>query len=256
MKFYRTLRTNQNDQVQLHDFRIMLFGLLTSSTVPHHVFFSRHIRPSSRGEIYSLERTDGSQSDTALGTLGAGGKKRRSSLSARVVAIVGIPSRRSRSTSQLSQTGQTLPANHLHRVFLNSIRLKAQVWAYTVRFFLTIAYGLPAGFKMYKMTKITELLAMKQEEQSDPCCDQCCLQQKHNISLIIFIIRIENMTCMNCVASFLRSSHHWLKSNRHIQYSRLFIVLNLTREQAVLANIYIKKSNTDSVDSDRETLQQ
>ncbi|XP_049337166.1 regulating synaptic membrane exocytosis protein 1 isoform X6 [Astyanax mexicanus] len=74
--------------------------------------FSRHIHPSSRsmlkstsvsGEIY-LERTDGSQSDTALGTLGAGGKKRRSSLSARVVAIVGIPSRRSRSTSQLSQT--------------------------------------------------------------------------------------------------------------------------------------------------------
>uniref|UniRef100_A0AAR2LT98 Regulating synaptic membrane exocytosis 1a n=1 Tax=Pygocentrus nattereri TaxID=42514 RepID=A0AAR2LT98_PYGNA len=75
--------------------------------------FSRHIHPSSRsmlkstsvsGEIFSLERTDGSQSDTALGTLGAGGKKRRSSLSARVVAIVGIPSRRSRSTSQLSQT--------------------------------------------------------------------------------------------------------------------------------------------------------
>ncbi|KAL0178020.1 hypothetical protein M9458_026914, partial [Cirrhinus mrigala] len=59
---------------------------------------------SVSGEIYTLERTDGSQSDTALGTLGAGGKKRRSSLSARVVAIVGIPSRRSRSTSQLSQT--------------------------------------------------------------------------------------------------------------------------------------------------------
>ncbi|XP_052006562.1 regulating synaptic membrane exocytosis protein 1-like isoform X2 [Xyrauchen texanus] len=78
--------------------------------------FSRHIRPSSHnmlkstsvsGEIYSLERTDGSQSDTALGTLGGGGKKRRSSLSARVVAIVGIPSRRSRSTSQLSQTEAT-----------------------------------------------------------------------------------------------------------------------------------------------------
>lgn len=84
---------------------------------------------SASGEIYSLERTDGSQSDTALGTLGAGGKKRRSSLSARVVAIVGIPSRRSRSTSQLSQTGQTLPANHLHSllpcVVLNLIRFKA-----------------------------------------------------------------------------------------------------------------------------------
>uniref|UniRef100_A0AAY4D3M8 Regulating synaptic membrane exocytosis protein 1 n=1 Tax=Denticeps clupeoides TaxID=299321 RepID=A0AAY4D3M8_9TELE len=74
---------------------------------------SRQIRPSSRsmlkstsvsGEIYTLERTDGSQSDTALGSLGGGGKKRRSSLSARVVAIVGLPSRRSRSTSQLGQT--------------------------------------------------------------------------------------------------------------------------------------------------------
>ncbi|XP_021054107.1 regulating synaptic membrane exocytosis protein 1 isoform X11 [Mus pahari] len=53
------------------------------------------------GEIYTLEHNDGSQSDTAVGTVGAGGKKRRSSLSAKVVAIV---SRRSRSTSQLSQT--------------------------------------------------------------------------------------------------------------------------------------------------------
>uniref|UniRef100_A0A8B9L852 Regulating synaptic membrane exocytosis 1a n=1 Tax=Astyanax mexicanus TaxID=7994 RepID=A0A8B9L852_ASTMX len=67
-------------------------------------FFRSMLKSTSvSGEIY-LERTDGSQSDTALGTLGAGGKKRRSSLSARVVAIVGIPSRRSRSTSQLSQT--------------------------------------------------------------------------------------------------------------------------------------------------------
>ncbi|KAJ8365823.1 hypothetical protein SKAU_G00146540 [Synaphobranchus kaupii] len=57
---------------------------------------------SVSGEIYSRERTDGSQSDTALGSLGSSGKKRRSSLSARVVAMVG--SRRSRSTSQLSQT--------------------------------------------------------------------------------------------------------------------------------------------------------
>ncbi|XP_061763523.1 regulating synaptic membrane exocytosis protein 1 isoform X25 [Nerophis ophidion] len=55
---------------------------------------------SVSGEIYSQERTDGSQSDTALGTVGAGSKNRRSSLSARVVAIVG--SRRSRSTSQIS----------------------------------------------------------------------------------------------------------------------------------------------------------
>lgn len=58
---------------------------------------------SVSGEMYTLERNDGSQSDTAVGTVGAGGKKRRSSLSAKVVAIV---SRRSRSTSQLSQTGE------------------------------------------------------------------------------------------------------------------------------------------------------
>ncbi|XP_049632747.1 regulating synaptic membrane exocytosis protein 1 isoform X20 [Suncus etruscus] len=56
---------------------------------------------SVSGEIYTLEHNDGSQSDTAVGTVGLGGKKRRSSLSAKVVAIV---SRRSRSTSQLSQT--------------------------------------------------------------------------------------------------------------------------------------------------------
>ncbi|XP_042340298.1 regulating synaptic membrane exocytosis protein 2 isoform X4 [Plectropomus leopardus] len=70
---------------------------------------SRHMRSVGRsmlksssvsGEIYTQERTDGSQSDTALGTVGGGSKKRRSSLSARVVAIVG--NRRSRSTSQIS----------------------------------------------------------------------------------------------------------------------------------------------------------
>lgn len=55
------------------------------------------------GEVYKLEHNDGSQSDTAVGTVGTGGKKRRSSLSAKVVAMV---SRRSRSTSQLSQTGE------------------------------------------------------------------------------------------------------------------------------------------------------
>ncbi|XP_074550367.1 regulating synaptic membrane exocytosis protein 1 isoform X4 [Halichoeres trimaculatus] len=70
---------------------------------------SRHLRSVGRSmlksssvssEIYTQERTDGSQSDTALGTVGGGSKKRRSSLSARVVAIVG--NRRSRSTSQIS----------------------------------------------------------------------------------------------------------------------------------------------------------
>ncbi|ROL50037.1 Regulating synaptic membrane exocytosis protein 1 [Anabarilius grahami] len=70
------------------------------------------VRPSSgrsmlkstsvSGDINTSERTDGSQSDTALGTVGTGAKKRRSSLNARFVAIVG--NRRSRSTSQISQT--------------------------------------------------------------------------------------------------------------------------------------------------------
>ncbi|XP_074503056.1 regulating synaptic membrane exocytosis protein 1-like isoform X9 [Sebastes fasciatus] len=76
--------------------------------------FSRAMRATGRhmmkstsvsGEIYGMEHTDGSQSDTALGSLGSGIKKRRSSLSQRVVAI--LPSRRSRSTSQLSQTAPT-----------------------------------------------------------------------------------------------------------------------------------------------------
>ncbi|KAM8859881.1 regulating synaptic membrane exocytosis protein 1 isoform 10-T10 [Spinachia spinachia] len=61
----------------------------------------RHMLKSTSvsGEIYGMEHVDGSQSDTALGS---GIKKRRSSLSQRVVAI--LPSRRSRSTSQLGQT--------------------------------------------------------------------------------------------------------------------------------------------------------
>ncbi|XP_052455931.1 regulating synaptic membrane exocytosis protein 1-like isoform X14 [Carassius gibelio] len=57
---------------------------------------------SVSGDINTTERTDGSQSDTALGTVGTGAKKRRSSLNSRFVAIVG--NRRSRSTSQISQT--------------------------------------------------------------------------------------------------------------------------------------------------------
>ncbi|XP_074804067.1 regulating synaptic membrane exocytosis protein 1 isoform X25 [Natator depressus] len=64
---------------------------------------------SVSGEMYKLEHNDGSQSDTAVGTVGTGGKKRRSSLSAKVVAIV---SRRSRSTSQLSQTGGKKTHHH------------------------------------------------------------------------------------------------------------------------------------------------
>ncbi|NWV64869.1 RIMS2 protein, partial [Malurus elegans] len=58
---------------------------------------------SISGEMYTLEKNDGSQSDTAVGMVGGGSKKRRSSIGAKMVAIVGL-SRKSRSTSQLSQT--------------------------------------------------------------------------------------------------------------------------------------------------------
>ncbi|XP_028735120.1 regulating synaptic membrane exocytosis protein 2 isoform X49 [Peromyscus leucopus] len=58
---------------------------------------------SVSGDMCSLEKNDGSQSDTAVGTLGTSGKKRRSSIGAKMVAIVGL-SRKSRSASQLSQT--------------------------------------------------------------------------------------------------------------------------------------------------------
>ncbi|KAM7075266.1 regulating synaptic membrane exocytosis protein 2 isoform 17-T17 [Molossus nigricans] len=58
---------------------------------------------SISGDMCSLEKNDGSQSDTAVGALGTSSQKRRSSIGAKVVAIVGL-SRKSRSASQLSQT--------------------------------------------------------------------------------------------------------------------------------------------------------
>uniref|UniRef100_A0A8C9EB94 Regulating synaptic membrane exocytosis 2 n=2 Tax=Phocoena sinus TaxID=42100 RepID=A0A8C9EB94_PHOSS len=58
---------------------------------------------SISGDMCSLEKNDGSQSDTAVGALGTSSKKRRSSIGAKMVAIVGL-SRKSRSASQLSQT--------------------------------------------------------------------------------------------------------------------------------------------------------
>ncbi|XP_065751446.1 regulating synaptic membrane exocytosis protein 2 isoform X25 [Phocoena phocoena] len=58
---------------------------------------------SISGDMCSLEKNDGSQSDTAVGALGTSSKKRRSSIGAKMVAIVGL-SRKSRSSSQLSQT--------------------------------------------------------------------------------------------------------------------------------------------------------
>uniref|UniRef100_A0A8B9WU69 Regulating synaptic membrane exocytosis 2 n=1 Tax=Bos mutus grunniens TaxID=30521 RepID=A0A8B9WU69_BOSMU len=58
---------------------------------------------SISGDMCSLEKNDGSQSDTAVGALGTSSKKRCSSIGAKMVAIVGL-SRKSRSASQLSQT--------------------------------------------------------------------------------------------------------------------------------------------------------
>ncbi|XP_068382003.1 regulating synaptic membrane exocytosis protein 2 isoform X6 [Eschrichtius robustus] len=58
---------------------------------------------SISGDMCSLDKNDGSQSDTAVGALGSSSKKRRSSIGAKMVAIVGL-SRKSRSASQLSQT--------------------------------------------------------------------------------------------------------------------------------------------------------
>ncbi|XP_064164654.1 regulating synaptic membrane exocytosis protein 2 isoform X46 [Anguilla rostrata] len=59
---------------------------------------------SMGGDMCNLEKTDGSQSDTGVGTTeDAEEKKRRSSIGAKMVAIVGL-SRKSRSASQLSQT--------------------------------------------------------------------------------------------------------------------------------------------------------
>lgn len=58
------------------------------------------------GDMCSLEKTDGSQSDTAVSLVGTVDKKRRSSIGAKMAAVVGL-SRKSRSASQLSQTGKS-----------------------------------------------------------------------------------------------------------------------------------------------------
>uniref|UniRef100_A0A672S396 Regulating synaptic membrane exocytosis 2 n=1 Tax=Sinocyclocheilus grahami TaxID=75366 RepID=A0A672S396_SINGR len=55
------------------------------------------------GDMCSLEKTDGSQSDTAVSLVGTIDKKRRSSIGAKMAAVVGL-GRKSRSASQLSQT--------------------------------------------------------------------------------------------------------------------------------------------------------
>lgn len=60
---------------------------------------------SISGEMCDLEKQDGSQSDTGVGTVGTEEKVRRASMGAKMVAIVGL-TRKSRSASQLSQTGR------------------------------------------------------------------------------------------------------------------------------------------------------
>ncbi|XP_059423175.1 regulating synaptic membrane exocytosis protein 2-like [Carassius carassius] len=55
------------------------------------------------GDMCSLEKTDGSQSDTAVSLVGTVDKKRRSSIGAKMAAVVGL-SRKSRSASQLGHT--------------------------------------------------------------------------------------------------------------------------------------------------------
>ncbi|XP_016338979.1 regulating synaptic membrane exocytosis protein 2 isoform X17 [Sinocyclocheilus anshuiensis] len=55
------------------------------------------------GDMCSLVKTDGSQSDMAVSLVGTVDKKRRSSIGAKMAAVVGL-SRKSRSASQLSQT--------------------------------------------------------------------------------------------------------------------------------------------------------
>ncbi|KAM4705484.1 regulating synaptic membrane exocytosis protein 2 isoform 2-T2 [Rhinophrynus dorsalis] len=81
------------------------------------------------GDMYTLEKNDGSQSDTAVGTVGASGKKRRSSIGAKMVAIVGL-SRKSRSTSQLSQTevGGKKPKSTIQRSTETGLAVEMRNW--------------------------------------------------------------------------------------------------------------------------------
>lgn len=102
-----------NCYMQLTGYKFLVSGLRVTFCSSRQVRDSagRNMLKSTSvsGDINTPERTDGSQSDTALGTLGSSSKKRRSSLNARFVAIVG--NRRSRSTSQISQTGQTFTSD-------------------------------------------------------------------------------------------------------------------------------------------------
>ena len=84
---------------------------------------------SISGDMCNLEKTDGSQSDTAVGTVGTDDKKRRSSIGAKMQAMVGM-SRKSRSTSQLSQTGRdpTCTASVLYVCLYVHLSYVLSVW--------------------------------------------------------------------------------------------------------------------------------
>lgn len=74
---------------------------------------------SISGDMCNLEKTDGSQSDTAVGTVGTDDKNRRSSIGAKMQAMVGM-SRKSQSTSHLSQTGTVASPNHAIRTSVSA----------------------------------------------------------------------------------------------------------------------------------------
>uniref|UniRef100_A0A8C5U3Q9 Regulating synaptic membrane exocytosis 2 n=1 Tax=Malurus cyaneus samueli TaxID=2593467 RepID=A0A8C5U3Q9_9PASS len=102
----------QEDQTYSFSYTLLVFSFYSLCFVFTSKMQSRQMAVSGKnmtkstsisGEMYTLEKNDGSQSDTAVGMVGGGSKKRRSSIGAKMVAIVGL-SRKSRSTSQLSQT--------------------------------------------------------------------------------------------------------------------------------------------------------
>ena len=112
---------------------------------------------SISGDMCSLEKNDGSQSDTAVGALGTSGKKRRSSIGAKMVAIVGL-SRKSRSASQLSQTG---------RHFYVTVDFLIELWLKHIIFSLTHSasvmcgrWQVPEGKGHFKLAHLSENITM------------------------------------------------------------------------------------------------
>uniref|UniRef100_A0A8B9HNR9 Regulating synaptic membrane exocytosis 2 n=1 Tax=Astyanax mexicanus TaxID=7994 RepID=A0A8B9HNR9_ASTMX len=85
------------------------------------------------GDMCTLEKTDGSQSDTAVSLVGTDNKKRRSSIGAKMAAVVGM-SRKSRSASQLSQTGKRMKTIQKPR---NTVELYRNNQKYSSNFIAT-----------------------------------------------------------------------------------------------------------------------